>query len=192
MIDSPGSSHFLAVGLGNPGSDYDDTRHNLGFEAVDRVAATLSATWRRGAGRWMETRADREGVRVLLQKPMTYMNLSGDAVAPFVAIHRPKPERILIVCDDMDLPLGRLRLRKRGGAGGQRGLLSVLEKLGTEEVPRLRLGIGPKTGDASDYVLSPFTDLERPAADEMLSRAKDLILELPGSDLDWVMNRYNR
>ncbi|MAE71684.1 MAG: aminoacyl-tRNA hydrolase [Gemmatimonadetes bacterium] len=185
-------SPFLAVGLGNPGPDYEETRHNLGFEAVDRVAETLSATWRRGAGRWLEALADRKGVRVLLQKPMTYMNLSGDAVASFVAIHRPEPERILIVCDDIDLPLGKLRLRKRGGAGGQKGLLSILEILGTEEVPRLRLGIGPKTGDASDFVLSPFDDPERPAADEMLSRAKDLILELPGSDLDQVMNRYNR
>jgi len=188
---APGGPPTLIVGLGNPGPDYQRTRHNQGFRVVDSVAAALEAPWRSGNGPWLEASAHCRGERLLLQKPLTFMNLSGAAVAPLVAARGHELERILIVCDDIDLPLGTLRIRKRGGAGGQKGLLSVLNALGSAAVPRLRLGIGPKTGDAAEFVLSPFEENERTAADEMLSRATNLILELPGSTLDRVMNSYN-
>lgn len=182
----------LVVGLGNPGPRYEDTRHNAGFRVVDRVAEALCARWRPGTGPWLEARGRRSGCSFLMQKPLTYMNLSGDAVAPLWHAHRLPLERILIVCDDLDLPLGCIRLRKSGGSGGQKGLRSILAALDTEDVPRLRLGIGPRVGDAADFVLAPFAGDQRETADEMTMRAADLILELPGSDLDGLMNRYNR
>ncbi len=187
-----GPRRWLVVGLGNPGARYAETRHNAGFQVVDRAARALGATWQSGSGPWMEARARRDGVVHFLQKPLTFMNMSGEAVDLFRVQLGLAPEQLLIVCDDLDLPLGTIRIRRGGGHGGQKGLRSVLEFLGTQQVARMRLGIGPKTGDAVDFVLAPFTDEEQAAAAETFSRAADALIELMGASLDQVMNRYNQ
>jgi PTH1 family peptidyl-tRNA hydrolase len=140
----------------------------------------------------MEARARRDGVVHFLQKPLTFMNLSGDAVDSLRVRQGFTREQVLIVCDDLDLPLGTIRIRKGGGHGGQKGLGSVLEALGTQQIARMRLGIGPKMGDAVDFVLAPFAEEEQSTAAEMFSRAADALLELMGANLEQVMNRYNQ
>ncbi|MDQ7858642.1 MAG: aminoacyl-tRNA hydrolase [Armatimonadota bacterium] len=152
----------LVVGLGNPGRRYRHTRHNIGWEVVDRLAALhrIAVTTDEG---WAQTgRGTIRGQRVLLARPETYMNASGAAVADLRRRHRVPPEHLLVILDDLDLPVGALRLREKGSHGGHNGLRSIIEELGTSAFPRLRIGIGrPPAGvDPADYVL------ERPPADE--------------------------
>jgi len=148
---------FLIAGLGNPGARYAKTRHNLGFMVVDRIAEEEGLSWRRH-DRALVTRWGSGW----LMKPTTYMNASGEAVAPFVRYYKIAPERLLVIHDDMDLPLGRLRLRRGGSAGGQKGVRSVIAELGTDRFDRLRIGIGrpPAGWDAASWVLSEFSEEE--------------------------------
>lgn len=188
----------LVVGLGNPGERYAGSRHNIGFMAVDHWARRhrLSLTRRRPWALVGEGDVAIEGasLRVLVAKPRRFMNESGDAVVELVRRHQIDLEHLIIVCDDLDLPVGRLRLRERGSSGGHRGLASIMQRLGTEEFPRLRIGIGRPEGagaDPVDYVLSGFRPAEREVVEEALARASDA--------LDWVvargtasaMNRFN-
>ncbi len=152
----------LVIGLGNPGRRYRHTRHNIGWEVVDRLAAAHEIAVRTDEG-WAEIgRGVIRGRRVVLARPQTYMNVSGAAVADLRRRHRVPPEDLLVVVDDLDLPVGALRLREKGSHGGHNGLRSIIEELGTSAFPRLRVGIGrpPENVDPADYVL------ERPAADE--------------------------
>jgi len=163
----------IIVGLGNPGGEYEATRHNLGFMLVDRL-------FERGGGRKYRTEANAEvaevvvgGERVLLVKPLTYMNLSGDAVRPLVDRHGGGEARNLIVaCDDAALPFGTLRVRERGSAGGQKGLQSIIDRLGTQEFTRVRFGIKPDhpVRDLKRYVLAPIPKRDRGQLDVLLDR----------------------
>ncbi|MFS8639461.1 MAG: aminoacyl-tRNA hydrolase [Symbiobacteriaceae bacterium] len=184
---------YLIVGLGNPGPQYDQTRHNVGFMVVDALARRIRvADWRRGfASLWLE--ADWRGERLTLLKPQTYMNRSGEAVAQAVRALRMQPGQLLVIYDDLDLPLGHLRLRPRGGSGGHRGMLSVIEHLGTEDFPRLRIGIGrPPAGvDPADYVLAPFADAERSVVERAVQRAVEACLAVVAAGLQLAMSRYN-
>jgi PTH1 family peptidyl-tRNA hydrolase len=192
----------LVVGLGNPGSEYRGSRHNVGFEVVDRLAARAKLLFRsareldgypgRRAFSWqrMTTPA------AFLLKPETYMNLSGEVVAPvarFLAQGAEiDPARILVVYDDMDLPLGRLRIRPHGGAGGQNGMRSIIEHLGTDLFPRLRVGIGRPGTAAARHVLAPFRPEEREEAEISISEAADAIGEwLRDGDLEKCMTRFH-
>ncbi len=151
----------LLVGLGNPGSEYASTRHNLGFRVADRLAKTTGTGFRRGyGGLWAIMPGPGKGLCLL--KPQTFMNLSGKSVAALCRERGISPGEILVACDDLDLPLGRLRLRRGGGTGGHRRLASIAGTLGTNEFARLRLGVGrpPEGMDAAAYVLTPFTPLE--------------------------------
>ncbi|HEY8393738.1 MAG TPA: aminoacyl-tRNA hydrolase [Thermaerobacter sp.] len=183
----------LIVGLGNPGPEYEATRHNVGFMVVDALARRIrSADWRRGfASFWLE--AEWRGDRLTLLKPQTYMNRSGEAVAQAARALRFRPDQLLVVYDDLDLPLGHLRLRRRGGAGGHRGMLSIIEHLGTEDFPRLRIGIGrPPAGvDPADYVLGAFTDAEWPVLERAIDRAVEACLAAVAAGIDLAMSRYN-
>jgi PTH1 family peptidyl-tRNA hydrolase len=179
----------LVVGLGNPGSEYERTRHNVGFRLVDRLVGEADPFWKdfKGLGvaaKWGD---------VWVAKPMTYMNESGQFVKTFAGYNNiPIPE-ILVVYDEISLPLGKLRIRKKGSAGGQKGMLSILRHLGTEEVARLRVGIGPQPEkmDSADFVLSRF----KPAEEEGLSAALDLSVDaiktVLESGVDAAMNRFN-
>jgi PTH1 family peptidyl-tRNA hydrolase len=168
--DCPGLR--LIVGLGNPGREYRETRHNVGFMIADRLAARERAEFR--AEKNWRAEVARAG-DLLLCKPQTYMNLSGEAVRSVCHFYKVEPAQVLVVMDDMALPLGRLRLRSRGSAGGHNGLQSVIDHLGTQAVPRLRIGIGAAEGAATGHVLGRFALEEKDAIEQSLGRAIEAI-----------------
>jgi len=180
------------VGLGNPGRRYRGTRHNLGYEVVDRLAARLAIRFEDdGWNRVGRGRAD--GVHVLLAKPETYMNVSGQAVKDLLRTRRRRPADLLVVHDDLDLAIGRLRLRPGGGPGGHNGIRSIIEYLGTADFPRLRVGIGrPPAGvDPAEFVLERFSSQERAVVDAVIDQAADAAFCVAVQGLDAAMNRYN-
>ncbi|AFM39174.1 peptidyl-tRNA hydrolase [Desulfosporosinus acidiphilus SJ4] len=183
----------VIVGLGNPGPQYAETRHNIGFLFIDGLAEALGLQFRtKFQGLWTEGSV--QGERLLLLKPHTFMNLSGRSVRELVNFYKIAPEDILIVHDDMDLPLGKLRLRDHGSAGGHNGIKSIMAELGTETFWRLKLGVGrpPKEWDPARYVLSPFGETELPAIEDLLERAEKAAgLWLKG-DVGRAMNIYHR
>jgi peptidyl-tRNA hydrolase, PTH1 family len=182
----------LVVGLGNPGSKYEATRHNIGFEVVDRLAeggsrATFS---RKFDGLLAETEI--EFHRVLLLKPQTFMNLSGRSVGQALRFYKIELADLLIVCDDLNLPLGKLRLRGGGSDGGQKGLRDITAHLGSEAYARLRVGIGERDEvDATDFVLSRFSRSERPFIDDALILASQAVALWTAKGLAAAMNRFN-
>ena len=180
------------VGLGNPGRRYRGTRHNVGSDVVERVAAKLGV--RLGDDGFARTARARFGrAAVLLAVPETYMNVSGQAVSDLARRRRVRPEHLLIVYDDLDLPLGRLRLKPNNGAGGHNGVRSIIEHLGTKAFPRLRVGIGrPPAGVAPEtFVLERFTPEERTVIDEAVDRAANAALVVVSDGLEAAMNRVN-
>lgn len=185
----------LIVGLGNPGKEYERTRHNAGFLALDRLAARWSLEWAAGVkfgSRW--ARRDRDGRRVLLVQPQTYMNRSGDAVARYVLYYRVALERVLVVVDDADLELGAVRLKPRGSCGGHHGLESIEAQLGTREYARLRVGIGRRgegPREITDHVLGRFNGSEWPWFGRVLDRVSEQVECWLESGVNVAMNRYN-
>ncbi len=182
----------LIVGLGNPGGRYAGTRHNVGWAVVDVLARRLRSRWRRAGFPAEVAEGELGGRRVVLVKPLTYMNRSGEAVA--AALRRYGAEGgVILVHDDLDLPPGRVRVRPGGGAGGHRGVLSVQAALGTEEVGRVRVGIGrPPAGvDPADYVLAPFAPEEEAAVGEAVERAAAAVETLLRDGYEVAMNRFN-
>jgi PTH1 family peptidyl-tRNA hydrolase len=185
--------NYLIVGLGNPGRDYRDTRHNVGFMAIDRFCEIQGA--RLGKVKFQaiigETRIG--GAKVILAKPQTFMNLSGNAVASIVRFYKIPLEQILVIHDDLDLPFGTVRLRPGGGAGGQKGLKSTIDRLGTQQFPRMRIGIGRPPGqmDAAAYVLQKFGSADQEELDFILRRAVEAIEVFVRNGLDPAMNQFN-
>ncbi len=149
---------FLIVGLGNPGREYSVTRHNIGFRIADQLTGLLNVRFSRQQNHAFVASGVHSGKKVILAKPQTFMNLSGGAVAGLMRFYKVPPERLLVACDDIDLPFGALRIRASGGSAGQRGMQSILDALATREIPRLRFGVGRPPGrmDAADYVLRAF------------------------------------
>lgn len=181
----------LVVGLGNPGRRYRGTRHNVGFEVVERLARRWGARFRaEGLAEVAEGRF--AGTPVLLAKPLTYMNRSGDAVGEIASRWRLSPSQVVVVYDDMDLPVGSVRVRVRGSAGGHHGMASVIEALGTAEVARVRVGIGRPQSDAVDHVLSRFEPEEEPKVEEAVERAADAVETLLREGASAAMERFNR
>ena len=187
------SSRVLIVGLGNPGSEYRETRHNAGFMVLDRLAQRLpkknfeeihgcSSHYLKG------TYAGRP---LFLQKPETFMNLSGEAVAPLMRKEEIGTDGLLVIYDDMDLEVGKLRIRGRGSCGGHNGIRSIIETTGTENFARIRVGIGHRTGNGADYVLSPFEEDEKPVIDKVLDAAADAVILILRRGLSQAMNEYN-
>ncbi len=185
---------WLVVGLGNPGREYEGTRHNAGFMVVDALARALGTEFRRMRHKALlaEARVGRD--RVVLAKPQTYMNLSGQAVGPLVRFYKLPLERMLVVYDDLDLPFGALRLRPRGGHGGHKGMRSIIEALGgRQDFPRLRVGIGRPPGRmrAADYVLQRFRPEEREAWPWIEARAVEGIQRWMREGIEAAMNWLN-
>ena len=190
---------MLIVGLGNPGAEYEWTRHNLGFMLVDRLASAAGAQVKRRECRSLLGRAELEGKLVELVKPQTYMNLSGEAVACLLAKHEMLEggrarEYLIVISDDLALPFGTIRLRPRGSAGGHNGLKSIIAAIKTEEFMRLRIGIRPEhpVGDTKRYVLDEFPRGERPAVEKILDRSADALRAVIRDGIDKAMALYNR
>ena len=183
----------LIVGLGNPGSQYGGTRHNLGFEVVDEVARRRGLAFESSPGNAVMARERGPDAQLILAKPMTFMNRSGEAVGVLSRYFRVETGDILIVVDDANLPLGRLRARPNGSDGGHNGLRSVILALATLEFPRVKMGVGrgETQRDLADHVLSRFSSDERATIDEMTMRAADAVELFMESGITTVMNRFN-
>ncbi len=183
----------LIIGLGNPGSEYDQTPHNIGFTAIERLAAKLGAEWKtdkKFKARAARTAAGSEPLWLL--EPQTYMNLSGESAAPFMRYYGMTPADLLVLSDDCDLPLGRLRMRPAGSAGGHRGLLSLITHLGTQQFARLRIGVGrPEGRGLAGFVLGRFGADQAPAAAESADAAAEAALCWVRNGLNEAMNRFN-
>jgi peptidyl-tRNA hydrolase, PTH1 family len=182
----------MVVGLGNPGKEYIDTRHNIGFQVIDSLAEALKIDVRKkkfsacfGAGEF----ADK---KVILLKPMQFMNCSGQAVATAAGFYKLAPSNLLVVTDDMALPVGRIRVRMKGSAGGHNGLADVIEKLGTENISRLRVGIGQSDEEvAYDYVLGKPTEADKPLLEKAIIKARDAVLCWVEYGIRATMNKFN-
>jgi PTH1 family peptidyl-tRNA hydrolase len=182
----------MVVGLGNPGKKYVDTRHNIGFRVIDSLAERLRLDARKkrfgaclGSGEFVNR-------KLILLKPMRFMNCSGEVVATVANFYKLVLSNLLVVIDDMALPPGRIRIRMRGSAGGHNGLADVIEKLGTENISRLRIGIGQNDEkEAYDYVLSKPTEAERPLLDEAIVKARDAVLCWVEYGIKMTMNKFN-
>jgi PTH1 family peptidyl-tRNA hydrolase len=183
----------LIAGLGNPGSEYAATRHNIGFMVVDQLAAQFGSTWEKSVPQAREDALSAKCGAVLLIKPMSFMNRSGYPLFTVAQFYKIEPQQILIVLDDLALPLGHLRLRAHGGSGGHNGLESIIVQFGTEEIPRLRVGIGqaPREGYV-DYVLSRFFDEEKPLVRSTIGRAVDAVKCAIDNGLVSAMNTFNK
>jgi PTH1 family peptidyl-tRNA hydrolase len=181
----------LVVGLGNPGPEYDGTRHNVGFELVDRLAAERDLKWKRD--RKFRSKIASANASLVLTKPLTYMNLSGNAVARLQRFHKLDPDQILVVYDDVDLPIGRIRFRPEGSAGGHNGIKSLIEYLGTKEFPRLKIGIGSAggRGEMVGHVLGKFSQEEREELEKVLAIAQDGVNCALSAGLNRAMNQFN-
>ena len=183
----------LIVGLGNPGAEYERTRHNVGWMAVDAFARKFRIDIARHEKNSLTGTGRVAGGGVMVAKPLTYMNLSGDAVRLLVNAYLESTDDLIVVYDDIDLPLGKLRIRPSGSAGTHNGMRSIVQSLGTERFPRLRIGIGAADGGPlRDYVLDEFNADEQPAIDRALGRAIDALVLFARGDLRRAMNEFNR
>ena len=183
----------LIVGLGTPGRKYENTRHNIGFEVIHELARRFHADPARDRFSGRQSEANFQGERVLLLCPETYMNLSGRSVGEAMSFYKLPLEDLLVVCDDFNLPLGRIRLRPKGSAGGQKGLNDIIKRMGSSEIPRLRLGIGPppEKWDVADFVLSRFTKSEAETVQDSIRRAADAAEVWQKLGIQESMNQYN-
>ena len=182
----------LVIGLGNPGRKYTANRHNVGFQCLDRLAEAWSLSFGKRKHKALLAQGEIAGLTTTLAKPQTFMNLSGEAVERLARFYKLPPQRILVIYDDLDLPLGRIRLRPEGGSGGHKGMKSIIEHLGTGGFPRLRVGIGrPTHGDPVDYVLSDFAPDERRTIEETYERAIAAVELWLAKGIVAAMNRYN-
>jgi PTH1 family peptidyl-tRNA hydrolase len=184
---------YLIAGLGNPGRKFEHNRHNVGFMLLNRLAVKLGESFSQVESKALVAKSTYLGERVVLIKPQTYMNNSGSAVSSLVRFYKVPLENLLVVYDDVDLPVGILRLRPVGGSAGQKGMLSIIAHLGTESFPRLRIGTGRPPGrmEAADYVLQDFPADEADLLSETLDRAAEAALTFIQDGLERAMNSYN-
>jgi PTH1 family peptidyl-tRNA hydrolase len=182
----------LIIGLGNPGKVYVNNRHNVGFRCLDHFARLHRISLKERKARAKVGAGEVAGVQVVLAKPRTYMNLSGGAVGRLVRQLGVQLDDLLVICDDLDLPLGKFRIRQRGGSAGHKGVQSIIASLGSEEFPRIRIGIGrPDDGDEIAYVLSDFTAAEKGLVKEVIATVSDVICCILAEGIEAAMNRYN-
>jgi len=184
----------LISGLGNPTKKYRMTRHNVGFLAIDRIAKDLSIKLKKSFSSSLIGKGSFESEKIILLKPLTFMNLSGEAIARLAKKKRIKPEEVIVICDDINLGLGKIRIRKSGGSGGHNGLKSIIEKLGTNQFQRMRIGIGSQGAggrDLSDYVLEEFGKREFGLIDKVLDVVSEAIKTYLAEGIDMAMTRFN-
>ena len=193
MLDSLDKENTLIVGLGNPGLAYRHNRHNVGFMVADALADKLEIPLKRVKFKAQIGNGKLEDIPIIIAKPLTFMNKSGEAVAPLVRYFKVPLERLLVIHDDMDLPLGTLRMRPSGGSAGHNGMLSIFDKLGTNAIPRLRVGIGRPPGrmDPADYVLQDFPKSDEELLKMVIAHACEAALAFITTGLEKAMNTYN-
>ena len=189
-----GKLTWIVAGLGNPGLEYENTRHNAGFLTMDELAKQCGVKLDQMKFKSDCGEAMLGEVRCLLMKPTTYMNLSGDAIAAAANFYKIPPEQVLVIYDDISLPPGKLRLRRKGSAGGHNGIKSIIAQLGTEEFPRIRVGVGAKPNpqyDLADCVLSKFSEEDMTALQPALEHAADAAKKIVSGDMNGAMNLYS-
>lgn len=185
---------WLVVGLGNVGDKYEGTRHNVGFEVVEELGERGRFPIQKLKHKALTQSAEISGARVLVMKPVTFMNLSGEAVGDAARFYKIPAEHVLVICDDVSLPLGKLRVRKSGSAGGHNGLKNIIQHLGTEGFPRVKVGVGGKPDpdyDLADWVLGKFRGEDRKVMDGAVKRAADAVECILKDGCDKAMNRFN-
>lgn len=185
---------YIIVGLGNPGRNYGGTRHNVGFDVIDRLAAEENISMLEKKHKAMIGKGVVAGQKCILAKPQTYMNLSGESVRELVEYYKvDAASELVVVSDDISLEPGQLRIRKKGSAGGHNGLKNIIANLGNDSFIRMKMGVGekPRNQDLVDYVLGRFSPEDREAVDEAISRGTDAIRMIIAEDADAAMNRYN-
>ncbi len=184
---------YLVVGLGNPGREYRDTRHNIGFMVIDQLCKEMGVSMTRVQSKALVAVGKLEGQKVILAKPQTFMNLSGQAVGGLMRFYKMPLDQVMVAHDDLDLPLGTLRLRPGGGSAGQKGMESIIQQLGTQNFARLRMGIGRPPGqmEPAAYVLQHFTRAEQDVVGLVLDRAVAAVRTFVREGLDAAMNQYN-
>ena len=188
------SENWLIVGLGNPGREYEKTRHNCGFRAIDILAQKLGCKVDKAKFQGLYGQVSYNGCKLLLLKPMTYMNLSGRSVLQLSAYFHVPPQRIIVMFDDISLEPGRLRVRADGSAGGHNGIKSIISEVGSQDFPRVKIGVGSKAHpeqDLADHVLSTFSALEEKALQPALERAADAALSIIDKGVPETANRFN-
>ncbi len=194
FLKKTSGAEWLIVGLGNPGDQYENTRHNVGFRALDELAETANIPVQKLKHKALTNTCTIAGVKVLLMKPITYMNLSGEAVSDAARFYKIPPERIIVLCDDVSLPVGKLRIRKNGSAGGHNGLKSIIQHLGTDQFPRVKIGVGEKPHpdyDLADWVLGKFAKEDKKVIDEMVQKAAKAAAYYIEKGPDKAMGQFN-
>ena len=184
----------VIVGLGNPGKKYENTRHNIGFAAIDYIAEKEGININTGKHKALVGSGYIDGVKVLLLKPQTFMNLSGESLRPIMDFYKLEPEDFLVIFDDIDLDVGRIRIRRKGSAGGHNGIKSIISHLGSMEFPRIKIGVGAKPPgyDLADYVLGHFSKADQEILQERFEDVYDAVKLIVGDDITEAMNRHNK
>jgi len=185
---------YIIIGLGNPTDKYQATRHNIGWDAVTKISDDYRIALDIKKHKAICGKGNIEGEKVTLAQPITYMNLSGESVRELVDFYKVTPAEIIVIYDDISLEVGQLRIRKQGSAGGHNGIKSIISHLGTDEFPRIKVGVGdkPKGWDLADYVLSHFQPVEQPTIREALKDTSDACKMIITAGIDAAMNQYNR
>ena len=194
FLTKTSGAEWLIVGLGNPGDQYENTRHNVGFRALDELAEIAGVPVQKLKYKALTNTCTVSDVKVLLMKPITYMNLSGEAVGEAARFFKISPERVLVFSDDVSLPVGKLRIRKSGSAGGHNGLKSIIQHLGTDAFPRVKIGVGGKPHpdyDMADWVLGKFPPEDKKVIDEMVQKAAQAAAYYIKEGPDKAMGKFN-
>lgn len=184
---------YLIIGLGNPEAEYRKTRHNMGFNTINKIAQQYNIEVNRNNFQSLYESAVIEGQKVVLVKPQTYMNLSGNCVKEISNFYKVSKEEILVIYDDMDIDPGKIKIRKKGSSGGHNGMKSIIQMLGTDEFPRIRIGIGrpEHNGDEINYVIGAIPEEEIPKLEEGIEKAKEAVIEILKNGIDSAMNKLN-
>ena len=184
---------YLIAGLGNPESEYDHTRHNIGFMVINELAKKLEIAVTKNQFDGLYGKGKIGSETVILLKPQTYMNLSGKSIVPFANFYKISSQNILVIQDDIDLEVGALKIRKKGGAGTHNGMKSVIEQLGTQEFPRVRVGIGmpQRKADLIHHVLGAIPEEEKQVLEKTIQKAVEAVIAIVQEDIDYAMNQYN-
>lgn len=184
---------YLIIGLGNPEEEYSKTRHNMGFNTINKIAEQQKIEVNKNKFQGLYETTIIEGEKVVLVKPQTYMNASGNCVKEFINFYKAEKEKTIVIYDDMDIKPGKIKIRKQGGPGGHNGMKSIIQMIGTEEFPRIRIGIGrPRhNGDEINYVIGCIPEEEIPKLNDGVEKAKEAIIEILKNGIDSAMNKFN-